>query len=247
MWTWSQGSRRRRAEHRAAAKLVTNAILEIRTYAAEGDLEHLTRIHQLADVVHNLPGGILGGGERLREPYGYHTFRYMWETASPQQREWLKAQFDAINYNYSYLDQPPSPPARKEVRRSTSAKEVATATILRLDTSSTETRIEMRHADPNAIHILMPRERDEPRFHPDEPGVWEYDCLLRMIDGETILVHLRFPTALFDALPAKPRSRRWTPPARDGYLWRKDHISGSCPICAGEEGPPLGAVRPEEK
>src|SRR5438034_4408110 len=63
--------RRRRAERRVAAKLVSDAILEIRTYAASPDLyrgpgtaaEH---IHDIADVVHNLPGGILGGGERRR-------------------------------------------------------------------------------------------------------------------------------------------------------------------------------------
>src|SRR5258708_2870396 len=63
-----------------AAKLVTNAIVDIRYYAGQGP-EFLARIHELAHVVHNLPGGILGGGERRKERYGYHTFRWMWETA----------------------------------------------------------------------------------------------------------------------------------------------------------------------
>jgi hypothetical protein len=37
-----------------AAQLVSNAILEIRYYAGQGP-EHLARIHELADIVHNLP------------------------------------------------------------------------------------------------------------------------------------------------------------------------------------------------
>jgi hypothetical protein len=61
-----------RANGRGAA--LTNGIVEIRYYAYQGP-EHLARIHEHADIVHNLPGGILGGGERRKEPYGYRTFR----------------------------------------------------------------------------------------------------------------------------------------------------------------------------
>ena len=132
MWIWRRGRRRRRAEHKIAARLVTNAILEIRFYAQQGP-EHLTRIRELADVVHNLPGGILGGGERGREPYGYHTFRWMWETASAEQRGWLVAQFEPLDYDYSYLERAPSPAPRKPVRRSPSTKTVNAATLLTLD------------------------------------------------------------------------------------------------------------------
>src|SRR5205823_2900254 len=128
----------------------------------------------------------------------------MWETASPQQRDWLKVQCDAIGYDYSYLDQPPSPPARQEVRRSSSAKQITTATLASLDTSWAA--LEIRHAHPDAMHVLMPREPNEPRFRPAEPSISEYNCLLRMLDGETILVHLRFPTGVFDALPARSRT-----------------------------------------
>jgi hypothetical protein len=236
MWRWRQGRRRRQAERRVAVHLVTQAILEIRTYAAHGGPDNLTRVHQIADVVHNLPGGILCGSERRAEPYGYHTFRFMWETASPQQRDWLKVQCDAIGYDYSYLDQPPSPPAREEVRRSSSAKEITTATLASLDTNWAA--LEIRHADPDAMHVLMPREPNEPRFRPAEPGISEYNCLLRMLDGETILVHLRFPTGGFDALPARSRTRRWTKPARDGYLWRRAHAADGCLICTTRKAPP---------
>jgi hypothetical protein len=107
-----------------------------------------------------------------------------------------------------------------------------------LDMNSSWAALELRHANPNAMHVLMPRERHEPHFRPDEPGVSEYDCLLRMMDGETILVHLRFPTALFDALPTRPRTLRWTKPARDGYLWRRGHAANACAICAGAEPGP---------
>lgn len=91
----------------------------------------------------------------------------------------------------------------------------------------------IRHADPGAEHALMPRGPDEPRFQPAEPGISEFDCLLRMHDGETIVVHLRFETALFDALPARRRALWWTTPDRDGYLWRRGHIEDGCPICTG--------------
>ena len=213
-----------------AAQLVTNAILEIRYHAGQGP-EHLARIHELADIVHNLPGGILGGGERGKEPSGYHTFRWMWETASAEQRTWLVTQFEALRYDYSYLGKPPSPALRKPVRRSRSAKSVDAATLLQLDPRAA---FVIRHADPGAGHALMPRGPDEPRFQPAEPGISEFNCLLRMHDGETVVVHLRFETTLFDALPARQRALRWTTPDRDGYLWRRGHIEDGCPICSSQ-------------
>lgn len=228
MWTRASGTRRRRAERMVAAKLVTNAIVEIRYYAGQGP-EHLARIHELADIVHNLPGGILGGGERRKQPYGYHTFRYMWETASPEQRAWLITQFDELRYDYSYLDRPPSPAPRKPARWSRSAKRVDAATLLRLDPQNA---FVIRHADPGTKHTLMPRGQNQPKFQPVQPGISEFDCLLRMHDGETIVLHLRFETALFDALPALRLVLRWTTPDRDGYLWRRGHTGGGCPICA---------------
>jgi hypothetical protein len=98
-----------------AAQLVTNAILEIRSCAGRGP-EHLDRIYQLADIVHNLPDGMLGGGERGKDRSGYRTFRVMWETASAEQRAWLRSQFELLHYDYSYLDKPPWPAPRKPVR-----------------------------------------------------------------------------------------------------------------------------------
>jgi hypothetical protein len=92
-----------------AAQLVTNAILEIRSCAARGS-EHLDRIQQLADIVQNLPDGMLGGGERRTDPSGYRTFRRMWETASAEERAWLTSQFELLHYDYSYLDIPPRQP-----------------------------------------------------------------------------------------------------------------------------------------
>jgi hypothetical protein len=212
-----------------AAQLVTNAVLEIRYYAGQGP-EHLARFRELADIVHNLPGGILGGGERGKEPYGYQTFRWMWETASAEQRTWLITQFEALRYDYSYQDKP-SPAPRKPVRLSRSTKTVDAATLLQLDPRAA---FVIRHAVPGAGHTLMPRGPDEPRFQPAEPGISEFNCLLRMQDGETIVVHLRFETALFDALPARRRALRWTTPDRDGYLWRRGHIEDGCPICTDQ-------------
>jgi hypothetical protein len=91
----------------AAAQIVTNAILEIRSCAGRGP-EHLDRIYQLADIVHNLPDGVLGGGGRT-DSSGYPTFRWMWQTASAEQRAWLTSQFELLHYDYSYLNNLPSP------------------------------------------------------------------------------------------------------------------------------------------
>jgi hypothetical protein len=91
-----------------AAQLVTNAILEIRSCAGRGP-EHLDRIYQLADIVDNLPDGVLGGGERRNDWSGYRTFRWMWQTASAEQRAWLRSQFELLHYDYCYLNKPPSP------------------------------------------------------------------------------------------------------------------------------------------
>jgi hypothetical protein len=225
VWTWASGRRRRRAERVVAAKLVSNALAEIRYHAGQCP-EHLAVIHELADIVHNLPGGILGGGERRKQPYGCHTFRWMWETASPRQRAWLVTQLDGLRYDYGYLDKPPSPAPGKPVRWSRSAKRVDAATLLRLDPQAV---FVIRHADLGAKHLIMPRGPNQPRFQPAEPGVSEYDCLLRMNDGENIVVHLRFQVALFDALAARRQVLRWTAPDRDGHLWRRSHVPDRCP------------------
>jgi hypothetical protein len=226
VWARVAGRRRRRAERAIAAQLVARALLWIRFYARQGP-EHLSQIEQLADLVENLPG--LGSGSgRDREPYGYHTFRWVWQTASNEKRAWLITQFEDIGYDYSYLDKPPSPPPRKPTHRSTAAKTVNAAALLNLDPDAA---LEIRHADPGAVHLLIPRGPDQVQFHPVEPGMSEFHCLLRMIDGETIEVHLRFATALFDAVPTRAQRMRWTTPDRDGYLWRRGHTADSCPIC----------------
>src|SRR5436190_10097059 len=179
--------RRRRAERRVAAKLVSDAILEIRTYAASPDLYRgpgtaAEYIHDLADVVHNLPGGILGGGERRRawDGPGFHTFLWMWQTASEAQRRWLIAQFTAIGYDYRYLESGPglslpatAPATRLSVRRGDwrvphnvgQVKAVDTATYAALMTEAHDRGLSggkrgdwlIAHLDPQGTHILMPR------------------------------------------------------------------------------------------
>ncbi|MQA25656.1 MAG: hypothetical protein GEU94_09310 [Micromonosporaceae bacterium] len=155
----------------------------------------------------------------------------MWETGSAEQLAWLVAQFEALGYDYSYLEQPPSPAPKKPVRRSPSPKTVDAKTLLRLDPTAA---LEIRHADPGTVHVLIPRGPDEARLHPVEPGMSEFNCLLRMIDGEVIIVHLRFATASFDTSPARRRALRWTTPDRDARLWKQDHEDGRCVICADE-------------
>lgn len=153
----------------------------------------------------------------------------MWETASPDQRAWLVAQFEALNYDYSYLEEPVRPTPRRPTHWSTRAKRVDAATLQRLDPS---TAFELGHAEPGAVHTLIPQERDELLFGPPKTGRAEYDALVRMRDGETIVLHLRLETSAFESLRSRRRIVRWTPPDRDGYLWRRGHDPNGCPICA---------------
>jgi hypothetical protein len=214
-----------------AVALISNAILEIRRCAASGT-EHLRRIHQLADVVHGLPIGVLSGAGPGRYGEGYRTFRLMWERASEDQRAWLVAQFEALSYDYSYLEEPADPPLPRSSHWSTKAKRVDAVTLLRLDPS---VAFEIDHAEPGAVHTLVPQDRDELLFGSPGTGTSEFDALVRMGDGETIVLHLRFEAAAFESLRTRRRLFRWTPPDRDGYLWRRGHEPSSCAICAARE------------
>lgn len=223
---------RRRAERRVAAKLLQNAILEIRMYAAKpqyyagSGTAALQYIHMLADTVENLPGGLLAGGER-RDAWpgkGYHTFYEMWATAPPERKCWLAAQFSAMGYDHAYLDQAPrwpvyKPPAvRLSWRRGgiriprevTSVKAVNTQTFARLEGEAYERGLAgskrpdwlIAHLALDATHILLPKRPDEVFFGPKVDGVWEYRCLLRMCDGAIVVASLRAERRSIDAVPA---------------------------------------------
>ena len=265
--------RRRRGERRAAAILVRNAVVEIRTYAFNGELYQgpgtvQEYIRMLADTVHNLPGGVLGGGERRTAwpGEGYHTFYWMWATASPANKRWLVSQFSAMGYDYRYLEQAgpwpvySDPATRLSLRRGglrlprdvASVKAVDTQTFARLETQAYERGLTggkrtdwlITHLDPYGTHILLPKRPGDVFFGPKVDGVWEYRCLLRMLDGAVVVGSLRVERASVDAIPAGLTRREQVRLAalprrhdRDVGLWGRDHKAAEpdCVSCATAE------------
>lgn len=259
--------RRRRGERRVAAILVRNALLEIRLYAARSELYQgpgpvLEYIRMLADAVHNLPGGVLGGGERGNAwpGEGYHTFYWMWATASPAQKRWLVSQFQEMGYDHTYLDQVGAwpvytqPATRLSLRRGgmqmphdvASVKAVDTQTFARLATEAYERGLTggkradwlIAHLDPQGTHLVLPKRTDDVFFGAKVDGVWEYRCLLRMFDGAIVVGGLRTERASVDAVPAGLTRREQVRVAalprghdRGVYLWGRDH-NATEPDCA---------------
>lgn len=221
--------RRRRNERRIALRLISEAVVQIRTCAfsrevcpdRDAALEH---IRMLADTIHNLPGVF----DRGTEPHGWpgpghYAFYYLWTTASPIQKEWLASTFSENGYDYSYLDRMDRWPAYTEpathlsVRRGSwrvpwepsSVKVIDTATYAALLTEEFEGGLSPKrpdlliaHLDPDATHVLMPRRPDDNFFGPKQDGVWEYRALIRMYDGELIVDGLRARTERIRAVPA---------------------------------------------
>src|SRR5262249_11960048 len=102
------------------------------------------------------------------------------------------------------------------------------------------------HLDPQGTHIVLPKRPDDVFFGPKVDGVWEYRCLLRMLDGAIVVGSLRAERGSIDALPAGltrgeqvrlaalPRGHD-----RDVYLWGRDHKADEpdCIPCATAERP----------
>jgi hypothetical protein len=250
-------------------------VLEIRMYAASSELYQgpgtvLEYIHMLADTVENLPGGILAGGERRNAwpGEGYHTFYWMWTTASPAKKRWLMSQFSAMGYDYTYLERAgpwpvySQPATRLSLGRGglqmprdvASVKAVDTQAFARLQTEGYERgltggkRIDwlVAHLDPQGTHIVLPKRPDDVFFGAKVAGVWEYRCLLRMLDGAIVVGSLRAECASVHAVPAgltrREQARLAALPRgrdRDVYLWSRDHKAAEpdCLLCAPTEQP----------
>ena len=93
------------ATEAAVAHLLTESLLMIRCLAAldaDGAVPSNRRqeqVHALADLCHNLPAWL---GPTRRE--GIHEgVTYMWRTASPAKRKWVRQCWDAISYDYRWL------------------------------------------------------------------------------------------------------------------------------------------------
>jgi hypothetical protein len=108
------------AAEEATAELLREAIIEIRFLSAptmhqspKELVRGRDRIHELADLCHNLPG-LLAPERRPRLTEG---LRHMWRTSSARKRMWVRACWDHLGYDYSWLthgeisggEQPPRP------------------------------------------------------------------------------------------------------------------------------------------
>jgi hypothetical protein len=106
----------------------------------------------------------------------------------------------------------------------------------------------LAHLDPQARHIARPSHRGEPLFVPQGlADIRQYRCLLRMIDGATVVGRLRLRESRLTARPrnlslvqrlklaAAPRAHH----ERDTYLWSRDHRVSApyCPTCASAPSP----------
>jgi hypothetical protein len=247
--------------------------LEIRLYSADSERHQgagtaLEHIRMLADTVHNLPA-ILDDGER-RDAWpgpGFHTFYWMWSTASPAQKRRLILQFSEMGYDYSYLDQIgpwpvySAPATGLSLRRGgwriprdiSSVKAIDTATAASLKTEAYEHGLSggkcadwlIAHLDPLGTHVLVPKRSDDVFFGPKQDGVWEYRALLCMLDGAVVVGNLRATRDSTSAVPAGLSQRQQmrlaalpTGHDRDVYLWSRDHKSA-------EPDRPLCATLPQ--
>lgn len=88
----------------AVAHLLTESLLMIRYLAApDGDRtvqdHRREQVHTLADLCHNLPAWL----DPTRRERIHEGIAYMWRTASPIKRRWVRQCWDAINYDYRWL------------------------------------------------------------------------------------------------------------------------------------------------
>lgn len=249
----------RRNRERVVRRLLRNALLEIRMFAARPDDtdDPFGRIHMIADVCHNLPGAV-----SARSDDGFDPFVYIWQTAKDRQRRWLTAQFNALGVDYRYLIEAPRwpPPAtapdmRPRMRRHGWRLPRDPGAFVSLDTTTLQTLVHaaeaferpgatrpdwlLAHLDPHGPHILWPSRTGEPLFQQQGPDdLRQYRGLLRMADGALVVGHLRLRESTIATRPANLSiPRRWllaaTPSRareRDVYLWGRDHHA-TAPNC----------------
>lgn len=268
---------RRRERTRVVNNLLRMALVEIRYLArhpetAEDQDNALDRIGMIADACHNLPGA-----ERIRPrtAYDLDPFIYLWQTATPAQREWLIRQFQSLGADYQYLldSTPWPPPARAPAtrprlrRRGTRvphtlseyvAMDTATLRTLALEAAALEPPGRKRpehtlaHLDPTGRHLLRASRPGEVLFLPAGPhDLRQYRGLLQMMDGATIVGHLRLRASSFASLPSnmtvaeRLRLAATVPQSheRDTHLWTRDHRASvpHCPLCL--PGPTPGSAR----
>lgn len=182
---------------------------------------HLAEIGLIADVCHNMPGA-----ESVPVADGYDHFVYIWQTASPDQRRWLRTHLDDLGVDYRYLEESPPwpPPATPPAQRPNWGRRgwrfpldfdsiVAVHTTTLCDLVRQAAALEppgrkspewtLAHLHPHGQHVVRPKRRGEPEFLPPGPDdLRQYRGFVRMRDGATVVGHLRLRASAVAALPA---------------------------------------------
>ena len=99
----------RRERQRAEIAVVSRGFTDIRAIAHEPEragnpVAALGRIRMIADACHNLPGAARPG----RRGSGPEPFAWAWQTASPDQREWLTEILQSLGLDTAWLDTVPA-------------------------------------------------------------------------------------------------------------------------------------------
>jgi hypothetical protein len=96
------------AAEEATAELLREALVEIRFLSAPTQhqspkelVRRRNRIHELADLCHSLPGLLAPE----RRPQLIEGLRYMWRTSCALKRTWVRACWDHLGYDHSWLTQ----------------------------------------------------------------------------------------------------------------------------------------------
>ncbi|WP_433268367.1 hypothetical protein ACQPWR_09115 [Micromonospora vinacea] len=89
----------------AVTHLLAESLLMIRYLTASdgdqpvSDKRRQEQVHALADLCHNLPAWL----DPTRRDRIHEGIAFMWRTASPNKRRWVRQCWDAIGYDYRWL------------------------------------------------------------------------------------------------------------------------------------------------
>jgi hypothetical protein len=94
----------------ATVHLLRQAFLEIRYLTAPLIQDQSTaklqqrhaQVHALADICHNLPAYLI----EERRPLLADGLRYLWRTTNLRAQQWIRSQWDDLNYDHRWLSDP---------------------------------------------------------------------------------------------------------------------------------------------
>lgn len=240
----------RRERERASKRLMSQAFIEIRTFAytakdKEDLADALERIRLLADACHNLPGVI---GRRPPRPGDTDPFIGPWR--NPREHDWMARVLKAADLDTAWLDAAPRwPPviapverprlARGGIRLPLSLREytsVDTPTLRSLVSEALEVgslpevrqkylRLLLAHLAPEGRHLLRAvRTGERPTLA--SSGLTEFRCLAQMNDRAVIAFRPRLRSEALAVIPHRlsPVRQLWLAASTPRRHERDDYL-----------------------